>query len=364
MVSVAIAIFSSVFSGLIAILATVAIEKLGGTMGGVLATTPTTILPFSFALALSGASYDSITSTMFSVPVGICLTSLYLLLWREVPRLSLVARLPSSCQQLSLVLPLLLSFWVGGACLLVYLLPLIEQAGVSIVVVGVTALLLSFTIGVAVIFSRDVPAPTGKRSVTAFQYLSRGLLAGSTIGLSLVISSVSPVAGGVASVFPSVTTTTMVMLWVQQGREVPAGAAGPMMLGNGSVSSFCLLFALLYPAMDLRGVPLPLTLTAVCLVCWVLATVFVSVPIFALLHWRKGRRAEQVEAQAAARDTDSSDGAKEEEDSAELEKGHSLASSLPLSSRATDTSATAWSQAVQAQKKEVEEELKQPLTAA
>ena len=367
MVSVVIAVLSSVFSALIAIASTVAIEKLGGTMGGVLATTPTTIMPFTFGLALTGASYEDIAESMFSVPVGICLTSVYLLLWREVPRLSLVSRLSSSWYQLALVLPLLLAFWMGGAVLIVVALPALKERGVPYVLTGMAFLVLSFTLGVTAMFVRDVPAPTGKRPVTFLQYCSRGLVAGCAIGLSLVISSVSPVAGGVASVFPSITTTTMVTLWLQQGRQVPAGAAGPMMLGNVAVSSFCVLLAVLYPLMDMAGVPLPLTLSALCLLCYVLSTTFVSIPIFALLQWRKGKVHQQkVEAGQVGEEEEEGEEVGEGERRAiagkEVEEGRSPLvppSTISEGGRSFDGGGAAQHH------KEVEvEELKQPLTAA
>ena len=293
MVSVAITVLSAVFSGLIAIGSTVAIEKLGGRLGGVLATSPSTVIPFSFALALAGTSYDGIRSSMFAVPVGICLTSLYLTLWRESPRVPIVSRLHSAYAQVALVLPLLLGLWFAGAVAIVYALPALSDTGVPIHVAGVCGLLGSFCVGLAAMLLRYVPAPTGKRPVTALQYASRGIIAGTAIAASLLIADVSAVAGGVASVFPSVTTTTMVTLWVQQGSQVPAGAAGPMMLGNVSVSTFCVLFALLYPAMDSPQVPLALTLSAVCLLCYVLSVVFVSAPIYRLLQWGQQRHSER-----------------------------------------------------------------------
>ena len=374
MVSVAITVFSSVLSGFIAIGSTVAIERLGGTVGGVLATTPTTIIPFSFGLALAGLTYDEISDAMFSAPIALCLTSFYILLWREVPRLSLVNSLDSAWKQLALVLPLLLTFWIAGAIVIIGLIPVLKDAGLPIIAVGLGGLCVSLTVGVAVTFIRHVPAPTGKRSVSLLQYASRGLVAGVAIGLSLVISSISPVAGGVASVFPSITTTTMVMLWLQQGWQVPAGAAAPMMLGNLAVSSFCILFALLYPAMDVQGVPLPLTLTAVCLLCYLLATTFVSLPVFALLQWMKPTVAQERRAQA--RGTEEDEGEEREQEADRAEMGMGAVSAAPGGAAAAGDGVQAgfdpqqrssadesqWSAAASyARIKEVEE-LKQPLT--
>ena len=290
MVNVIIALISSLLSCFIAILSTIAIEKLGGTLGGVIATTPTTILPYSFGLVLAGTSVADIDTAMFSVPVGILITTFYLILWREVTRWKVVERLGGTYGQLAVVLPALVVAWCGAAVFVVLvLLPQLDVAGVPLKATGPVCILLSFLIGTAVIFHRHQPAPKGKKKMTLLMYLSRGLLAGIAIGISLVISSLSPVAGGVASVFPSITTTTMVMLWIQQGRDVPAGAAGPMMLGNVAVSSYCLLFAVLWRQLSGEGVGVPvgLMLTAVCLLAYVFATTFASIPIFLMLQWRK-----------------------------------------------------------------------------
>jgi hypothetical protein len=83
----------------------------------------------------------------------------------------------------------------------------------------------------------------------------------------------------------------MVMLWIQQGRELPAGAAGPMMLGNMAVSTYCMLFAVLWRQFSAEGrdAPVGLMLTAASLLSYVLAATFVSIPIFALLQWRKNQ---------------------------------------------------------------------------
>ena len=307
--NVAITVISSLFSCVIAILSTIAIEKLGGTLGGVLATTPTTIVPYSVGLVLANTSTPDIDTAMFAVPIGILLTSLYLVLWREAPRWSVVERLGGTYHQLAVVLPVLVIIWIGCAtAIALLLLPQLVAAGVPTWLSGLVGVVCSFLVGVTVVFYRHQPAPKGKKTMTLLMYLSRGVLAGVAIGASLVISSVSPVAGGVASVFPSITTTTMVMLWVQQGRELPAGAAGPMMLGNVAVSTYCVLFAVLWRQLsgEGAGVPVGLLLTAVCLLCYVFAATFVSIPIFALLQWRKNQvesgQAGTPEEQAGAAD--------------------------------------------------------------
>ena len=47
-------LFFAVFAGLVAILVTVAIEKWGGIIGGILGTVPTTIIPAAAGIMLEG----------------------------------------------------------------------------------------------------------------------------------------------------------------------------------------------------------------------------------------------------------------------------------------------------------------------
>lgn len=49
-VNVVAVVLSGLFAGLVAVLATVAVEKLGGRLGGVLASMPTTIVPACIGL--------------------------------------------------------------------------------------------------------------------------------------------------------------------------------------------------------------------------------------------------------------------------------------------------------------------------
>ena len=55
-------ILSALIAGFVAILVTVAIEKWGGVIGGVLGTLPTTIVPATIGMYVEGGSDDLATS--------------------------------------------------------------------------------------------------------------------------------------------------------------------------------------------------------------------------------------------------------------------------------------------------------------
>ena len=108
----------------------------------------------------------------------------------------------------------------------------------------------------------------------------RGLLAAVAIAVSVWLAARGgAIAAGVASCFPAIFFTTMVSLWVSQGHAVPAGAAGPMMLGSVSVAVYALLVTLWVPTMGVfYG----------CGISWVVAALGASLPAVWWLRRRSG----------------------------------------------------------------------------
>ena len=75
----------AVGAGAVAVLATVAVERLGGAAGGVVSSIPTTIVPAAIGIHASSPDEASFRRAMCFVPVGILLNAGYLLLWRVLP---------------------------------------------------------------------------------------------------------------------------------------------------------------------------------------------------------------------------------------------------------------------------------------
>jgi len=263
-------LWPAVLAGAVAVLVTVAIERFGGVIGGVLATLPTTIVPAS--LGLWDGDPAAFAETMGAVPAGMLLNAGFLYLWRELP-----PRLPPG-QTLGVRLVWMtvisLAAWALAALILVYGLRL--SGGFTWTLGLITAVGL-VTAGLAATWTPR-PAPRGSRRVGPITLILRGVLAGSAIAVAVLLKDVGgPVAAGMASVFPAIFVTTMVSLWLSQGEAVPAGAVGPMMLGSASVAGFALLAALVYP---LTGPWLGV------LVTWPLAIVGTTLPAFAWLRLR------------------------------------------------------------------------------
>lgn len=262
-------ILHSVLAGVVAVAATVAVERFGGRLGGVLTTLPTTIVPASIGLSATHHGED-LASALAIVPAGMALNAAFLWLWQVLP-----PRLPAVSLGLRLALMslLTLSAWFIAALTLVLGTQAWNAAGQPSAVLGTVGVFL--LLGGGLWLCRDLPpAPRGTRRVGPVTLVARGLFAGGAIGTAILLGEVAgPVAGGVASVFPAIFLTAMVSLWLSQGEAVPLGAIGPMVLGSCSVALYALFAAALMPAFGLWGAGLS----------WVLAVVGFSLPAGSLL---------------------------------------------------------------------------------
>ena len=83
MVSQTILLYA-LFAGIVAILVTVAIEKFGGIIGGVLGTIPSTIIPAA-AGVYSVDGTESLRDSMSMVPIGMLMNGIFLSVWIYFP---------------------------------------------------------------------------------------------------------------------------------------------------------------------------------------------------------------------------------------------------------------------------------------
>ena len=261
----------ALFAALVAIGATLAIEHWGGTLGGLLGTIPSTIVPASLGLFAQSPGVDAYAEAMDLVPVGMFLNVLFLYVWRVVP-----PRLPrcSMTSALSLMTIISLMFWFLGALVLVFLGEFLSQH-FSVFYYGLVVTGMMLLLGIW--GCRHNPAsPKGHRKVGLFTLLVRGCLAASAIALSILIAAKGgSFWAGVVSVFPAIFLTTMVSLWFSQGRTVSAGAIGPMMLGANSISVYALLAHFTLPAFGL-------VLGA--MLAWLSSIVLISLPAWLWLR--------------------------------------------------------------------------------
>jgi hypothetical protein len=262
----------STAAGIVSVGATVAVERFGGRVGGILGTVPTTIMPATMGLFAThpmdadGTSSEGFLRAVAVVPAGMMINAAFLASWRVLPRWLHADDSRTTlwrCIAASLAVWAVLSLaWVVG---IHALQPTVEAS----LAIGGGTLLLTAALGI-VLCRHGVPAPKGGNRVGVPVLVARGVGAGAAIAVALLIARGGhPIAGGMAVTFPAIFLTTIVGTWLAQGREVPVGAVGPMVLGSCAVGSYAMLSGLIYPSLGiLLGTP----------VCWMLAVGCVSVP--------------------------------------------------------------------------------------
>tara|TARA_Y100001954_G_scaffold45756_1_gene47709 strand:+ start:490 stop:1314 length:825 start_codon:yes stop_codon:yes gene_type:complete len=262
-------LLSALFAGIVAVLVTVAIEKWGGIVGGVLGTLPTTIVPAAVGMYLEAGSEDLATS-MSLIPFWMLLNALFVASWVVYPKLKRSVTLV----EMTLVS---LSFWAVLALLMTLSLTQVLNY-LSEFVVGIVGFICLVGLGLWMTWI-PIKAPKGKNRVSKQVLLVRGLAAGTAIGIAVQFASMGlPIVAGLASVFPAIFLTTMVALWMAQGADVPTGAAGPMMLGGSSVAMYSLIAPWAIPEYGIY---------AGSAICWLASVLLTSIPAYSWLSWRK-----------------------------------------------------------------------------
>ena len=264
---------SALLSGLVAILVTVAIERFGGVVGGLLGTLPTTIVPASLGIGWSTDGGGPVfVAAMATVPVGMLINAGFLWLWRVLPD-----RLPEADlrMRLAAMVAASVAVWAATAVPTMSALNTLQTPG-SALIVGAMALAATALVGAVASFRRR-PAPRGTRPVGPGVLLARGALAAVAVGLATAVAQTGDgVLAGVLSVFPAIFLTTMIGLWLSQDEAVPGGAIGPMMLGSTAVGGYALT---VIAAASALGVVVG------AMVAWVLAVLVCTLPAWTWLRF-------------------------------------------------------------------------------
>lgn len=261
-------LLSAVFAGIVATAVTVAIEKWGGLVGGLLGTVPSTIVPAGIGMYAAGGE-DVLVMSMSVVPLGMLLNALFLGAWVVIPRW-----FPNAPYLLLLTAVGALAFW---SFLGMVFLVVVDELTTYLELTQLAAFGLVLLVVTAIVFNRRPrPAPKGTNRVSTLVLVARGVMAATAIGIAVLFSGLGfPTLAGLASVFPAIFLTSMVALWLAQGPTVPQGAAGPMMLGGASVAVYANIAMWSLPA---HGVLVG------SLIAWIGSVVGWSLPAFMLLR--------------------------------------------------------------------------------
>lgn len=259
-------------AALAAILVTMAIERLGGKLGGILGTLPLTVVPASLGLFHVDPRADVFATAMSAIPLGMLLNVAFLGVWRIWP-----IRAGDRPTALVETLGLSLGFWIAGALLLVVVRESLTPNMTRDVLVGVVALVVTVFLGARACRNAP-PSPKGNRRVGLRVLLLRGIGAGAAIACGVALGRAGwMTAAGMASVFPAIFLTSMLATWMAQGKAVPIGASGPMMLGSVAVSIYALACAFSMPWVGPLGGSI---------LGWIAGSVFGSLPAYL---WLKNR---------------------------------------------------------------------------
>jgi hypothetical protein len=235
----------ALLAGVAAIAITLAIEKWGGRVGGLLGTVPSTIVPAAIGIWNQSENVEAFKNAMDGVPPGMFLSAGFLWIWKIVP-----PRLGWANNHARLLVTASFSLLAWGFGALVLVRSVSFFGGTRELNEGVGRLGFVALVALGLLGSRRRPgAPRGAHRASILMLMLRGAAAAAAIAVAVIISARGgDVAAGVAAVFPAIFLTTMVSLWLAQGEAVPVGAVGPMMLGSSSVAAFALIAGFTFPA--------------------------------------------------------------------------------------------------------------------
>ena len=219
-----------VLSALIVIIITIIAEKYGTKVGGILGTLPSTIIiAFVFISINKGVDFASQSVAVVPAELGINLIFLFLF-----------AILASRSTTLAFVVSL--ATWT----LLSSLLFIFDVTNIFFSLV-IYAISLCFTFTVLECYKK-IPS-TGKVIVhyTPMKIITRGVLAGMVIAISVLLSNLGAVLSGIFSVFPAIISSTMLISVRKHGPDFAAGMAKSMIFGISSVCTYATVIHFLYP---------------------------------------------------------------------------------------------------------------------
>jgi hypothetical protein len=212
-------------------LSTIAGERLGTRLGGLIANLPSNILVSLLFIAMTkGDSYAA--QAALSVPVGMTVDTLFLLALVAALGRGLLAGLAAG-----------LGAWIAAALIFLALPPLGAVWGIALYAIVCAG---SFLAADRIPGARSVPkkaVPFRPSSV-----LVRALFAGTIVALAVAIAQVAPpYMTGVLAVFPAVLLSTMTILARAQGLPFARATGKVLILSSSNIIVYALAVALLFP---------------------------------------------------------------------------------------------------------------------
>jgi uncharacterized membrane protein (GlpM family) len=219
-----------VLSALIVILITTIAEKYGTKVGGIIGTLPTTIIIAYVFIALNqGIVFASDSVAVVPAEMGVNLVficAFAVLAYR------------------STVIALFGSFFVW--IILSGILLFLNMHYIYLSIIIFTVSMISTFI---VLEKKFKIKSQGKRIIhyTPLKILLRGILTGTIITISVLLSNIGEVLSGIFTVFPAILSSTMIITIKEHGPDFSAGIAKSMIFGSPSVMIYAASIHFMYP---------------------------------------------------------------------------------------------------------------------
>jgi len=219
-----------ILSAFVVILITIIAEKFGTKVGGILGTLPSTIIVAYIFIALNkGLIFASNSVAVVPAEIGINLLFLFIvaiLINRSI-------YLAFTC---SFIVWTLLSF-------------ILWYVNLQNIYISVLICLIFLSITFITLEKVKKIKSSGKKTVhyTVKKITFRGLLTGTIITITVLLSNVGEVISGIISVFPAIITSTMVISYYEHGPDFASSMAKSMILGSLSVMSYAASIHFFYP---------------------------------------------------------------------------------------------------------------------
>ena len=205
-------------------------EKYGTKTGGILGTLPSTIIIAYIFIALNkGDVFASISVSVVPAEIGINLIFLFIF---------------AILVKKSIYTAFIASFIVWTCFSFVLWAIDLKNIYISISIFFLSLIFTAFTLEKIIKIKSS-----GQKIVhyTLTKIALRGLLAGTIITITVLLSNVGEVISGIISVFPAIITSTMFISYYEHGADFASGLAKSMIIGSCSVMSYAASIHFLYP---------------------------------------------------------------------------------------------------------------------
>ena len=230
MLSLELQIFLPFFlSALVVIIIMLITEKYGTKTGGILGSLPSTIIVAYIFIALNkGVIFAS--NSVAVVPAEIGINLVFLLIFSILVKKSIYLAFAGS-----------FAVWTS----LSFILYLADLKNIY-VAMSIFFILMVFTF---ITIEKIIKIKSmGQKNVhyTLTKIALRGVLAGTIITITVLLSNIGEIISGIISVFPAIISSTMIISYYEHGADFSSGLAKSMIIGSFSVTSYAVTIHFLY----------------------------------------------------------------------------------------------------------------------